>query len=393
MSRVRRLSSEEPTTAIGVRSSCESRSAIRSRYTLYSARRSTAVAKLRDRSPISSPSRLARKPRCTRPRASIACSASSRNRRSRPESREAKTNSVPAPSTNTTSVTVSSCSNTRLRSVSTLLVVSSATTAPITSVPLQIGCAAPSTTARPSGVGRQREIGTPDSAASTSFPPESRSSGIASSKSSGGRSRSSAQIGRRSVVCTQLQALAGLGLRWGLLAEAAGDGEQAALLVDHEDARARAAQAGEDQLDFLRRRARRRAAARAVVLGAELEEAWPVVKRGRDRAGGGDHTLLLGRAQHVLHLAHVAVADERDRREDERDEHDLRADRQPRAGRFGRRCDFGRDRDIRLEGQRGGLPPDHRRSAKRIPSGSPCRTRCRSRRTPRRPPGTCGGCA
>ena len=60
-------------------------------------------------------------------------------------------------------------------------------------------------------------------------------------------------------------------------------------------------------------RARAGAARRVVVGRAEFEESRPVVERGRDRAGGGDHTLLLRGAEDVLHLAHVAVADERDR--------------------------------------------------------------------------------
>ena len=67
------------------------------------------------------------------------------------------------------------------------LVVSSVTTAPATSSRFQIGCAADMTTARPSRVRRVWVAAVPCSAAATSGPVASTSSGCASAKSSVGR--------------------------------------------------------------------------------------------------------------------------------------------------------------------------------------------------------------
>src|SRR5258706_12835041 len=88
---------------------------------------------------------------------------------------------------NEASVTSSSRSSAALLSEAIGLVVSSATTAPTTSSPLQIGCAADITTARPSWVRRVRVAGVPCKAAPTSPPPVRTSSGRASAKSSVGR--------------------------------------------------------------------------------------------------------------------------------------------------------------------------------------------------------------
>ena len=90
-----------------------------------------------------------------RPRASIADSASSRSRRMRTESRVAKAMSSTAAPANAASVSSSSRSSAALFTDITELVVSSVTTAPATSSPLQIGCAA-DITARPSRVTRAR---------------------------------------------------------------------------------------------------------------------------------------------------------------------------------------------------------------------------------------------
>ncbi len=102
----------------------------------------------------------------------------------REESHVAYSVSASEPTSSTASTMLNSRSNARLRCASTALPVSSTITAPFTESPTQIGCAALTTTAFASDVGRRSVVRMPASAPSTSRPPGVPLSAASSVKSS-----------------------------------------------------------------------------------------------------------------------------------------------------------------------------------------------------------------
>jgi hypothetical protein len=101
-------------------------------------------------------------------------------------SREANSVSAVDPTSSAARTMLNSRSNARLRSAVIELVVSSTSTAPRTLSPTQIGCAAVTITARPSGVVRRSTVRMPASAPVTSRASPSVRPAASSSKSSVG---------------------------------------------------------------------------------------------------------------------------------------------------------------------------------------------------------------
>ena len=233
---------------------------------------------------------------------------------------------------------VNSRSKARLRSASTELAVSSTITAPRTSSPTQIGCAAETITARPSGVGRRSVVRMPASAPATSRASCSVVPALSSAKFSVG--------------WVSTSEYSGLGRRRRRVQRARAR-EDVEIAVDHPDACGGPRHPLQDLRDFghrarvrnrpLRRRRRpgqlRRFVHRA--LGCqrlerhrrEIEQPRAVVQRRRDRLRRAAERSLLGVAQHALQFAHVTPSEKRDDQEHRQHEQQLGtyAEREARA--------------------------------------------------------------
>ena len=257
-------------------------------------------------------------------------SASSRSLRKRDDRLEAKKNSVSAPTPNAISVTATSCSSARLLSDTMACVVSSTITAPTTVSPTHTGFSAVRIAVRPSGALRQRHDGVPSSARSISRPPNTTSFGITSSA---GRRRRvlhalEHELQHRAHAAFERAEREVVVERDGRGIEIARGGDQPQAAVDDPDARPRAREPGDEQLDFLRYRSRDRGRTFRGGRRAQFKQARPVLQRGGDRARAGDHRLHLVFAQQALHRFDVRIADPRDHQQHQRDDGELRADAQ-----------------------------------------------------------------
>ena len=282
----------------------------------------------------------------------------------REDSRDANSVSAVDPTSSTASTMLNSRSNARLRSARIALVVSSTSTAPRTSSPTQIGCAAVTITARPSGVVRRSTVRMPASAPVDLARVDQRAPGRLARRSP--RSAAAGRAGRaggaaRARAGARRRTGRGLGRR--RAAQRARAREHVEVAIDHPDARRRAREPAQDLRDLGRRGAGCAARRRDTRLGAigrdrgRREQPRPIVQRGGDRLRGAGERALLRVAQHALELAHVLVA-------------------QPRHARNTVSTSSSWAR-IDSAGRTGFTTP-------RRPSGSPCRRRSRCGRTPDR---------
>jgi hypothetical protein len=126
------------------------------------------------------------------------------------------------------------------------------------------------------------------------------------------------------------------------------------IAVDHPDPRRRARQSEHDLLD-LRRRRRRQPGVAAALLGplareardrvrGRREQARPLVQRDRHGLRGAGQRALLRIAEEALDLAHVFVAEPRQREKHRQDEQELRADAERDAHRQGTSAPSARQR-------------------------------------------------